>query len=47
MLRETKNRRLIFRNECLCRAMVDFSMLDIVSHGIKKMLKVPRETKIL
>ena len=26
-----------FRNECLCRAMVDFNMIDTVSHGIKKM----------
>ena len=26
-----------FRNECLCRAMVDFNMIDTVSRGIKKM----------
>ena len=26
-----------FRNECLCRAMVDFNMMDTVSRGIKKM----------
>ena len=26
-----------FRNECLCRAMVDFIMIDTVSRGIKKM----------
>ena len=26
-----------FRNECLCRAMVDFNMIDSVSRGIKKM----------
>lgn len=26
-----------FRNECLCRAMVDFNMIDTVSGGIKKM----------
>ena len=26
-----------FRNECLCRAMVDFNMIDTVSIGIKKM----------
>lgn len=26
-----------FRNECLCRAMVDFNMIDTVSSGIKKM----------
>ena len=26
-----------FRNECLCRAMVDFNMIDKVSRGIKKM----------
>ena len=25
------------RNECLCRAMVDFNMIDTVSRGIKKM----------
>lgn len=28
-----------FRNECLCRAMVDFNMIDTVSRGIKKMFK--------
>lgn len=27
-----------FRNECLCRAMVDFNMIDTVSRGIKKCL---------
>lgn len=26
-----------FRNECLCRAMVDFNMIDTVNRGIKKM----------
>lgn len=26
-----------FRNECLCKAMVDFNMIDTVSRGIKKM----------
>ena len=26
-----------FRNGCLCRAMVDFNMIDTVSRGIKKM----------
>ena len=26
-----------FRNECLCRAMFDFNMIDTVSRGIKKM----------
>ncbi len=26
-----------YRNECLCRAMVDFNMIDTVSRGIKKM----------
>ena len=26
-----------FRNECLCRAMVDFNMIDTVRRGIKKM----------
>ena len=26
-----------FRNECLCRAMVDFNMIDTVSRDIKKM----------
>ena len=26
-----------FRNECLCRAMVDFNMIDTVSRGIKRM----------
>ena len=26
-----------FRNESLCRAMVDFNMIDTVSRGIKKM----------
>ena len=29
--------RAYFRNECLCRAMVDFNMIDTVSRGIKKM----------
>ena len=28
-----------FRNECLCRAMVDFNMIDTVSRGIKKMFR--------
>lgn len=26
-----------FHNECLCRTMVDFNMIDTVSRGIKKM----------
>lgn len=26
-----------FRNECLCRALVDFNMIDTESCGIKKM----------
>jgi|GEM_PF-6523411 len=26
-----------FRNECLCRALLDFNMIDTVSLGIKKM----------
>ena len=26
-----------FRNECLCKAMVDFNMIDTVSRGIKNM----------
>ena len=29
--------QVYFRNECLCRAMVDFNMIDTVSRGIKKM----------
>ena len=28
-----------FRNECLCKAMVHFNMLDTVSRGIKKISK--------
>ena len=31
-----------FRNECLCRAMVDFNMIDTVSRGIKKMFNEQR-----
>ena len=33
----TKGPQRYFRNECLCRAMVDFNMIDTVSRGIKKM----------
>lgn len=33
----TKGPQRHFRNECLCRAMVDFNMIDTVSRGIKKM----------
>ena len=32
-----KHRIYYFRNECLCKAMVDFNMIDTVSRGIKKM----------
>lgn len=31
-----------FRNECLCKAMVDFNMIDTVSRGIKKMFNEQR-----
>jgi ATP-dependent DNA helicase RecG len=31
-----------FRNECLCRAMVNFNMIDTVSRGIKKMFNEQR-----
>lgn len=33
----TKGPQRHFRNECLCRAMVNFNMIDTVSRGIKKM----------
>lgn len=33
----TKGPQRYFRNECLCRAMVNFNMIDTVSRGIKKM----------
>lgn len=33
----TKGPQRYFRNECLCRAMVNFNMIDTVSWGIKKM----------
>ena len=32
----TKGPQRYFRNECLCRAMVNFNMIDTVSRGIKK-----------
>ena len=32
-----------FRNECLCRAMVNFNMIDTVSRGIKKMFNEQRK----
>lgn len=32
----TKGPQRHFRNECLCRAMVNFNMIDTVSRGIKK-----------
>lgn len=35
-LRSEESQRY-FRNECLCKAMVDFNMIDTVSRGIKKM----------
>lgn len=31
-----------FRNQCLCRAMVNFNMIDTVSRGIKKMFNEQR-----
>ena len=34
---KTKGPQRHFRNECLCRAMVNFNMIDTVSRGIKKM----------
>lgn len=33
----TKGPQRHFRNECLCRSMVNFNMIDTVSRGIKKM----------
>lgn len=33
----TKGPQRHFRNECLCRAMVNFNMIDTVSRGFKKM----------
>lgn len=33
----TKGPQRYFRNECLCRAMVNFNMIDTVGRGIKKM----------
>lgn len=33
----TKGPQRHFRNECLCRAMVNFNMIDTVGRGIKKM----------
>ncbi len=33
----TKGPQRHFRNECLCKAMVHFNMIDTVSRGIKKM----------
>ena len=33
----TKGPQRHFRNECLCRAMVNFNMIDTVSRGIKQM----------
>ena len=39
---ETKGPQRHFRNECLCRAMVNFNMIDTVSRGIKKMFNKQR-----
>ncbi len=39
---ETKGPQRHFRNECLCRAMVNFNMIDTVSRGIKKMFNEQR-----
>lgn len=39
---ETKGPQRHFRNECLCRAMVNFNMIDTVSPGIKKMFNEQR-----
>ncbi|MBQ8760028.1 MAG: putative DNA binding domain-containing protein [Bacteroidales bacterium] len=39
---ETKGPQRYFRNECLCRAMVNFNMIDTVSRGIKKMFNEQR-----
>jgi ATP-dependent DNA helicase RecG len=38
----TKGPQRHFRNECLCRAMVNFNMIDTVSRGIKKMFNEQR-----
>ena len=35
--KHNENSESIFRNECLCRALVDFNMIDTESCGIKKM----------
>lgn len=40
---ETKGPQRHFRNECLCRAMVNFNMIDTVSRGIKKMFNEQRK----
>lgn len=39
---ETQGPQRHFRNECLCRAMVHFNMIDTVSRGIKKMFNEQR-----
>ena len=39
---ETKGPQRHFRNECLCRARVNFNMIDTVSRGIKKMFNEQR-----
>jgi len=39
---ETRGPQRHFRNECLCRAMVNFNMIDTVSRGIKKMFNEQR-----
>lgn len=39
----TKGPQRHFRNECLCRAMVNFNMIDTVSRGIKKMFNEQRK----
>ena len=39
---ETKGPQRHFRNEWLCRAMVNFNMIDTVSRGIKKMFNEQR-----
>ena len=39
---EAKGPQRHFRNECLCRAMVNFNMIDTVSRGIKKMFNEQR-----
>ena len=38
----TKGPQRHFRNECLCRAMVNFNMIDTVGRGIKKMFNEQR-----